>query len=261
MSSRRSRGTLRPVRSLAALGMTPRRGVPADYTRTCSWLWRPPPCGVLAAVDGGRHEVKAWPWRTPRWLIVSSASFWTARAAPRRHGDLEATVVVEMDVQGRYLEIVVAMLRPGEPPAEIASLMVVDIGEGGDALAVGRLLLLLACLRLAQDVAQRLRSAGIAAAAHVCWSSASTRSSSTERVMRCACPRLPRGSIRRRTDLVEALVAVERQRADPYHDKDADDDEAEDVGMVVQSADAIPELARIARAGRSTGRAARCRRR
>ena len=53
-----------------------------------------------------------------------------------QHRDLQAGVVVEMDVQGRDLEIVVAVLRLGEPPAEIARLVVVDIGQGGDAEAV-----------------------------------------------------------------------------------------------------------------------------
>ena len=74
---------------------------------------------------------------------------------PAQHRDLEAGLVVEMNMQCRHLEIVVAVLRLGEPPAEIARLVVVDIGQGGDAEAVAlvrrRRLQPLARLRLAQD--------------------------------------------------------------------------------------------------------------
>ena len=42
---------------------------------------------------------------------------------PAQHRDLEAGVMVEMDMQGRHLEIVVAMLRPGEPPADAEALI------------------------------------------------------------------------------------------------------------------------------------------
>src|SRR5207237_1738923 len=54
---------------------------------------------------------------------------------PAQHRDLKAGMMVEMDVQGRHLEIVVTMLRLGEPPPEVARLVVVDIGQGGDAEA------------------------------------------------------------------------------------------------------------------------------
>src|SRR5579883_2687373 len=72
-----------------------------------------------------------------------------------------------MDVHRRDLQVVMPVLRLGEPLAELARLVVVDVGEGGDAVAVARILLPLPGLCVAQDVAQRLRPAAVASPAHV----------------------------------------------------------------------------------------------
>src|ERR1700722_374368 len=61
----------------------------------------------------------------------------------------------------------VLVLRLGKPPREVAGPVVVDIGERGDAEAAAFLVELLARLDVAQDVPQRLRTAGIAALSHV----------------------------------------------------------------------------------------------
>ena len=45
--------------------------------------------------------------------------------------------MVEMNMQRRHLQVVVLVLCLVEPPAEVARLVVVDIGQGGDAEAVG----------------------------------------------------------------------------------------------------------------------------
>ena len=66
--------------------------------------------------------------------VVGQCPHRLGRAA--QHRDLEAGIVVEMDVQGRHLQVVVPVLRLVEPPAEVARLVVVDIGQGGDAETV-----------------------------------------------------------------------------------------------------------------------------
>jgi hypothetical protein len=85
--------------------------------------------------------------------------------------------MVEMDVQGRHLQVVMAMLRLGDAPSQLAGLVVVDVGERGDAEGlVARLRQPLARLGLAQDVAR----------CFFMWRSrVEARSSSIESVMRC----------------------------------------------------------------------------
>ena len=51
-------------------------------------------------------------------------------------GDLQTGVVVEMDMRRGHLQVVMSMLRLGEPLAERARLVIVDIGEGRDAESV-----------------------------------------------------------------------------------------------------------------------------
>ena len=45
------------------------------------------------------------------------------------NGDLQAVLVVEMDVQGRQHQIVVGVLSLGEPARQLALVMVVNVGE------------------------------------------------------------------------------------------------------------------------------------
>ncbi len=78
-------------------------------------------------------------------------------------------------MQGRHLQVVMLVLGLGlglgQASAEVARLVIVDVGERGDAETIGlaaRLLLQpLARLDLAQDVAQRLGPAGVAVPLHV----------------------------------------------------------------------------------------------
>ena len=66
--------------------------------------------------------------------------------------------MVEVDVQRRHLQIVVLVLGLGDAPAEVARLVVVDVGQGGDTETAGVLLLLLNVEPLTRlGVAQRLR--------------------------------------------------------------------------------------------------------
>src|SRR5262245_45528635 len=53
-------------------------------------------------------------------------------------GDLQAGVVVEMDMHGGHLQVVMTMLRFGEPLAKRTRLVIVDIGQGGDTESVAR---------------------------------------------------------------------------------------------------------------------------
>jgi TonB-dependent Receptor Plug Domain/TonB dependent receptor len=88
-----------------------------------------------------------------------------------QHRDLQAGGMIEMDMQGRELHVVMGVLRPREPPAKVARRMVVDIGEGRDTGAVvfafGVCIQALACLQSAQEVAQRFGAARIAMLLHV----------------------------------------------------------------------------------------------
>lgn len=73
-----------------------------------------------------------------------------------QHRDLQAGLMIEMDMQGCDLQVVMGVLCAGEPPAEIARLVIVDIGQGCDAgtvlLAFGVLVETLPRLQLAQQV-------------------------------------------------------------------------------------------------------------
>jgi hypothetical protein len=78
----------------------------------------------------------------------------------------EAVVVVEMGVHGRHGQIVMAMLQDGEPLGEIALVVVVDVGQVGDAMAAapgGGFLLARRLQVFAQQVAHRLRAVAVAA--------------------------------------------------------------------------------------------------
>ena len=79
--------------------------------------------------------------------------------------------MIEMDMQRRDLQIMMLVLGLGQPSTQIACLVVVNIGERSDAETIalphGVRLQLRARLRLAQDVAQSLRTAGIAMRLHV----------------------------------------------------------------------------------------------
>ena len=75
-------------------------------------------------------------------------------------------------MQGRDLQIMMFVLGLGDPTAEVARLVVVDIGQRGDAEAVGLAggLRPSSCWRvadIAQDVAQRLGTAGITVRLHM----------------------------------------------------------------------------------------------
>ena len=90
----------------------------------------------MAAVRAfGRHQMElAVTHAALAHRVVGQRPHRLGRAA--QHRDLQAEIVVEMDVQRRHLQIVVLVLRLIEPPAEVARLVVVDIGQGGDAEAV-----------------------------------------------------------------------------------------------------------------------------
>src|SRR6185437_4394591 len=121
---------------------------------------------VLAAVDGGGHQVEMAVAHAALADRVVGELLDRARGAAQ-HRHLQAAVVVEMDVHGRDLQVVVPMLCLGQPLAELPGLVIVDVGEGGDAMAVTGFLPALPRLRVAQDVAQCLRTAAVAAPAHV----------------------------------------------------------------------------------------------
>ena len=123
------------------------------------WEWRP-----RALMAGTRWTL---PCRTPRWLIVSSASARTDLAGPRSTATSRQEFVVQMDAQGRDLQVVMPVLRLRKSPREIANLVVVDVGERGDTKPAAFVVELLARLNAAQDVAQRLRTAGIVVLSHV----------------------------------------------------------------------------------------------
>lgn len=88
-----------------------------------------------------------------------------------QHRDLQAGLMIEMDMQGCDLEVVMGVLRAGEPPAEIARRVVVDIGQGRDTgavvLAIGVLVEALPRLQPAQEVAQGFGAARVAMLLHV----------------------------------------------------------------------------------------------
>src|SRR5690242_17004183 len=86
-----------------------------------------------------------------------------------QHRHFQAGIVIEMDVKRRDLQVVMLVLRSGKTLAELSRLVIVDIGQRRNAEALGLAVAseLLAGLDVAQDVAQRLRAAGIAPRSHV----------------------------------------------------------------------------------------------
>jgi len=57
------------------------------------------------------------------------------RKIPSQNRDLEAVLVIEMHVQRRDLEVVMRMMRLGQPSRQLTRMMVVNVGQNGDALA------------------------------------------------------------------------------------------------------------------------------
>jgi len=105
---------------------------------------------VLGLLHG--HEVQA---------AVTHAGLGRQAAGELAHGGhgslqhcrLEAVLVVEMHVHGRDDQVVMRVLALGDPFGEIARMVVVDIRETRDAVAVGRVVLRLAVELLADQVA------------------------------------------------------------------------------------------------------------
>ena len=112
-----------------------------------------PAMAVAAVAHRRRNEVQlAVPHPTLAHGLIGEGAHAANLAA--QYGDFQAAFVVEMHVQGRDLEIVVLVLAFGQAPAEIARLVIVNVGQRRHAvrLFVARLRGL-AGLRFAQDVA------------------------------------------------------------------------------------------------------------
>lgn len=112
---------------------------------------------MALAAESGRHQVQ--PAVAHAALAHRVAGHRPHRLdRPAQDRDFQAGLVVEMDVQGRDLEIVVAVLGLGEAASEVARLVVVDVGERRDAEAVilARVLAVEALRRLFSSWACRL---------------------------------------------------------------------------------------------------------
>ena len=55
---------------------------------------------------------------------------------PLEDADLHAVLVVEMDMQGRVRQVVVGVADLGQPPRQFPLMVVVNIGQTGNAMAV-----------------------------------------------------------------------------------------------------------------------------
>ncbi len=120
---------------------------------------------VLAAgVEVGRNQIEG--------AVAHAAlghhgmgEFAHVRSRSAQDHRLHAVLVVEVGVHGRHGEVVVRVLGGGQPLGQVALVVVVDVGQRGDA--VGRLLTREAARLelLAQDVAHRFRAVVVAALA------------------------------------------------------------------------------------------------
>src|SRR5262245_4599772 len=52
------------------------------------------------------------------------------RGVATQHGDFETALMIEMNMQGRNLQLVMCVMRRGQPFGEFAGMMVEDIGKG-----------------------------------------------------------------------------------------------------------------------------------
>lgn len=75
---------------------------------------------------------------------------------------LHAVLVIEMHVETGNDKIVVVMLRAGQPAGQLALVVVVNIGEGADTVAIRRILKALRLDFLPDQIAHRLRPVVIA---------------------------------------------------------------------------------------------------
>src|SRR5574343_1599148 len=85
-------------------------------------------------------------------LAVADAAFGHQRVGklsdigrcPLEDDAFQTIVVIEMTVHGRHRQIVVIMLQPGQALGQFPLVMVVDVGEVGDAMTAWRLALAVA---------------------------------------------------------------------------------------------------------------------
>src|SRR5574343_112923 len=75
----------------------------------------------------------------------------------------QAVVVVEVAVQGGHGQVVVVVLQAGQPFGQFALVVVVDVGQVGDAVAGRRFALAVALDGAADQVAHRFRAVAVAA--------------------------------------------------------------------------------------------------
>lgn len=77
--------------------------------------------------------------------------------------DLQAVVVIHVHMHARQRQVVMVVLHRGDTAGEVGFMMVIDIAEGGDAVAFAALIQAGGLQFLAYQVAHRLRAIGIPA--------------------------------------------------------------------------------------------------
>lgn len=110
---------------------------------------------------GHRHQVEVTvPDAAPRDELVGKLADAPQRSA--QHAGFQAMIMVEVHVQGGHRKIMVIVLGIGQLPGKVALVMVINIGQNADAVAVGILVGPLAGQKSAQQVAYGLGSTAVA---------------------------------------------------------------------------------------------------
>ena len=115
---------------------------------------------VATVRHGHRHQVEiAVPHATPGDELVGKFPNSTEGAA--QHAGFQAVIVIQMNMQSSHRKIVMVVLRIGQLPGQVALVMIVDIGENADTVAIGIFIRPLACEEPPQQVTNGLRSTAI----------------------------------------------------------------------------------------------------
>lgn len=79
------------------------------------------------------------------------------RGRPAKNGNFEAILMIKVNVHGRYLQVVVRMLFFRQARCQVTRMMIKAIGQGRNALAIGRTIYTGALQTKAREVPEGLR--------------------------------------------------------------------------------------------------------
>lgn len=115
---------------------------------------------VAAVRHGHRHQVEvSVPHAAPGDELVGKLADAPERSA--QHAGFKTMIVIQVNMQSGHRKIVVVVLRIGQLPGQVALVMIVDVGQNADTIAIGIFIHPLACEEPPQQVTNGLGSTAI----------------------------------------------------------------------------------------------------